>query len=82
MMRHEVSSAPAASAAPPATNQSDNQQIDDGFNPPVNAFWSLTIYNATDKLLVDNPIDRYKIGTGTKGMVVAPDGSITIIVFR
>ncbi len=46
--------------------------------PPVDAFWSLTVYNAGDKLLVDNPIDRYKVGTDTPGLVTAPDGSITI----
>ncbi|HEV7308861.1 DUF1254 domain-containing protein [Ensifer sp.] len=51
-----------------------------GSAPPVNAFWSLTIYKATDKLLVDNPIDRYKIGPTTNGLRTAPDGSITILI--
>ena len=37
---------------------------------------------ATDKLLVDNPIDRYKIGTDIKGLETAPDGSITIVISR
>ena len=46
--------------------------------PPVDAFWSLTIYNAGDKLLVENPIGRYKIGTDTQGLAIAADGSITI----
>jgi hypothetical protein len=46
--------------------------------PPVNAFWSLTMYNAGDKMLVDNPIQRYKVGSDTKGLIRAPDGSITI----
>ena len=45
---------------------------------PVDAFWSLTVYNAGDKLLVDNPIGRYKIGSDTKGLVTAADGSITL----
>jgi hypothetical protein len=46
--------------------------------PPVNAFWSLTVYRADDKLLVENPIARYKIGGDTRGLLTAPDGSVTI----
>jgi hypothetical protein len=48
--------------------------------PPVEAFWSLTIYNADDKMLVENPIRRYKVGTDTEGLKKGPDGSITIAV--
>jgi hypothetical protein len=48
--------------------------------PPVDAFWSLTIYKATDKLLVANPIDRYKIGPTTQGLRTAPDGSISVVI--
>jgi len=50
--------------------------------PPVDAFWSLTVYNAGDKLLVENPIGRYKIGSDTKGLVTATDGSITLKLSR
>ncbi|AOX99334.1 DUF1254 domain-containing protein [Jeongeupia sp. USM3] len=46
--------------------------------PPVGAFWSLTMYNADDKMLVNNEIGRYKVGTDTPGLKAAPDGSITI----
>ena len=46
--------------------------------PPVNAFWSLTIHNANDKMLVENPIQRYRVGTDTKGLVKGTRGSITI----
>lgn len=46
--------------------------------PPVGAFWSLTLYNADDKMLVANEIKRYKVGTDTQGLRTAPDGSITI----
>jgi hypothetical protein len=31
--------------------------------PPVNAFWSLTMYNSAGKLLVANPLDRYLINS-------------------
>lgn len=46
--------------------------------PPVNAFWSLTMYNADDKMLVANDIGRYKVGSDTPGLKTAQDGSITI----
>lgn len=46
--------------------------------PPVNAFWSLTMYNADDKMLVPNEIQRYKVGSDTAGLVKAKDGSLTI----
>lgn len=48
--------------------------------PPVDAFWSLTMYDATDFFLVSNPIDRYSIGDRTEGLVTADDGSITIVL--
>lgn len=48
--------------------------------PPVGAFWSLTMYNASDKMLVENSINRFKVGTDTKGRTKAADGSFTIPV--
>lgn len=48
--------------------------------PPVGAFWSLTMYNAEDKMLVENPIQRYKVGTDTAGLKKGGDGSIAIAV--
>jgi hypothetical protein len=46
--------------------------------PPVDAFWSLTMYNVPKFLLVSNSIDRYSIGDRTPGLQVAGDGSLTI----
>ena len=46
--------------------------------PPVDAFWSLTMYDVPDFYLVANPIDRYSIGDRTPGLQTGPDGSLTI----
>ncbi|HEY9314057.1 DUF1254 domain-containing protein [Williamsia sp.] len=48
--------------------------------PPVNAFWSLTMYDIPDFYLVDNPINRYSIGDRTPGLDHADDGSLTIVI--
>jgi hypothetical protein len=46
--------------------------------PPVDSFWSLTAYDAKTKMLIENPIKRYKFGTDTKGLTVEKDGSINV----
>jgi hypothetical protein len=48
--------------------------------PPVDAFWSLTMYDIPDYFLVANPIDRYSIGDRTLGIVFAADGSLTLVL--
>lgn len=45
--------------------------------PPVDQFWSLTVYHAKG-LLYDNPIDRYAITDRTPGLHTGADGSLTI----
>jgi hypothetical protein len=52
-------------------------KFDAGGLPPVDAFWSLTLYGA-DFLLVENPINRYSIGDRTAGLVYGGDGSLEI----
>jgi hypothetical protein len=47
--------------------------------PPVNAFWSVTMYHGGNQLLVQNPIDRYLINSPMlQGMRRNPDGGVTI----
>lgn len=46
--------------------------------PPVKYFWSMTMYDLPNRLLVANPIDRYAIGSRTKGLKTNSDGSVDI----
>ena len=50
--------------------------------PSTDAFWSLTLYNAVDKMLVHNEIGRYKLGSDTPGLKVAADGSFDLYLQR
>ena len=45
--------------------------------PPVNYFWSVTIYGL-DSNFIDNPIDRYAYGNRTKTLKKAADGSFAL----
>jgi hypothetical protein len=46
--------------------------------PPVNAFWSVTMYDMPAQLLVANEANRYSVGNRTPGLVYGSDGSLTI----
>ena len=46
--------------------------------PPVKFFWSMTMYNLPDRLLVENQIQRYAIGSRTEGLKTNADGSVDI----
>ncbi len=49
--------------------------------PPVNAFWSVTMYKLPESSLVDNPINRYLINSPMlPDLVKNPDGGLTIYV--
>lgn len=49
--------------------------------PPVNAFWSLTMYKMPQSLLVDNPINRYLVNSPMiPNFVKDKDGGITLYV--
>lgn len=49
--------------------------------PPVNAFWSLTVYELPASRLVENPIKRYLINSEMlPGLVPDPDGGYTFYI--
>lgn len=48
--------------------------------PPVDAFWSLTMYAPPEFYLVANPIDRYAIGDRTPGLRRETDGGVTVFI--
>jgi hypothetical protein len=51
-----------------------------GQDPPVDAFWSITMYDLPGFYLVANPINRYSIGDRTPGLSRNGDGSLTIVI--
>jgi hypothetical protein len=84
-----VVTVPEEALYPVARLDSDGQQlhgdrryrirIPRGHEPPVQAFWSITLYG-DDGFLVDNPIGRYAISDRTPGLVRQPDGTLEIEV--
>ncbi|MEN5206579.1 DUF1254 domain-containing protein [Stenotrophomonas terrae] len=50
-----------------------------GQTPPVDGFWSLTLYDA-NHFFVPNPIQRYSLGTKNKTLKLASDGALILYV--
>jgi hypothetical protein len=49
--------------------------------PPVNAFWSVTMYDGKTQLLIKNPINRYLINSPMlPSMKTGADGSLTLYI--
>ncbi len=75
-------------AYPMTYTDADGDQLDGrqrytitfGEEPPVDAFWSITMYDLPEFYLVDNPIGRYSIGDRTPGLRRHDDGSLTIMI--
>ncbi len=49
--------------------------------PPVNAFWSVTMYDGKTQFLIKNPLNRYLINSPMlPGMKLNSDGSLTLYI--
>lgn len=49
--------------------------------PPVNAFWSVTMYDGKSQLLIENPLNRYLINSPMlPSMQKNADGSLTLYI--
>jgi len=76
---------------PETTLDVDNEELDGSKHtyklhfeadelPPAKAFWSLTMYKLPEQLLIENEIDRYVIGSATKGLKYNEDGSLDVYI--
>jgi hypothetical protein len=71
----------AAGAALDASTHGYTLTFRAGNQPPVNAFWSLTLYDSRTKGFHDNALGRYLVNsTMAENMVKAADGSLTIYI--
>lgn len=83
----------AAEAVYPAARSDSNGEALDGSRhaytltfpanglPPVNAFWSVTMYDGRTQLLVRNPIDRYLVNSPMlPDLKRNADGSVTLYI--
>lgn len=48
--------------------------------PPVGSFWSLTLYDASNKLFYDNELNRYKFSRESLGLKMNEDGSFELLI--
>ncbi|MEI6780582.1 MAG: DUF1254 domain-containing protein [Verrucomicrobiota bacterium] len=83
---------PAEATYPLAMTDADGDKLDGsqhnytltfpaGQLPPVNAFWSVTMYDGKTQLLIENPIGRYLINSPMlPAMKKDADGSLTIYI--
>lgn len=47
---------------------------------PTAAYWSLTMYDAPEYYVVDNPLHRYCLGSRTPDLRRDPDGTVRIVI--
>lgn len=48
--------------------------------PEVDAFWSVTVYDAQSKMLIENPINRYKVSSTTPKLKYNKNGGLDIVL--
>ncbi|MGH8435938.1 MAG: DUF1254 domain-containing protein [Pseudomonas sp.] len=48
--------------------------------PPVDSFWSLTMYDAQTQLLSANPLNRYSLGDRSPSLTYDADGGLTLLI--
>ena len=71
----------ATGAALDGSNQKYTLTFAAGQLPPVNAFWSVTMYDGKTQLLIENPIHRYLINSPMlPKMKKNQDGSLTLYI--
>lgn len=80
---------PEEAVYPIARVDAEGRKLDGGFCfrirfatgrlPPVDAFWSITVYDDTD-FIIPNTANRYLVGDRTPGLIKDADGGITIEV--
>ncbi len=54
-------------------------RFEPGDMPPVDAFWSVTLYDA-DRFLYPNAMARFAIGDRTPGLQYDPDGGLSLLI--
>ncbi|RJG11083.1 DUF1254 domain-containing protein [Pseudomonas cavernicola] len=48
--------------------------------PPVDSFWSLTLYDAETQLFSANPLKRYSLGDRSPSLTYDADGGLTLLI--
>jgi hypothetical protein len=78
-----VYASPVTTGAPPTGTGHWRMHFAADALPPVDAFWSMTLYEITSeggRYFFDNPDERYAIGDRTPGLARNPDGSLDILI--
>jgi len=69
----------ASNAPLDASKDNYSMTFKKGELPPVNAFWSLSMYDGKTKLFIHNSLDRYLLNSSNmEGYVYNDDGSLTL----